>query len=161
MLEINPGLIIWTIITFLILLTLLKKFAWKPIINALERREQHIHDLVEKAEKKAQEAEFIASENKKKIEEAEMKSALILKEARELGEKIKSEIIERANQQARHMLEQAKAEIEREKEAALIRLRSEVADLAILAAKKVVGDTLDENLHKKLIDSYLDELPRN
>lgn len=161
MLEINPGLIIWTIVTFLILLALLKKFAWKPLLDALERREEHIHSSIERAEKMAQEAELLASENRKKIEEAETKSSLILKEARELGEKIKSEIIEKANQQARNLIEQAKAEIEREKEAALIRLRSEVADLAILAAKKVVGETLNDDAQRKLIDSYLDELPKN
>lgn len=161
MLEINPGLIIWTIVTFLILLALLKKFAWKPLLDALERREEQIHSSVKRAEEMKQEAERLASESRMKIEEAETKSYLIIKEARELGEKIKSEIIEKANQQARHIIEQAKADIEREKESALIRLRGEVADLAILAAKKVVGDALNENLHRKLIDSYLDELPKN
>ncbi|RCK71890.1 MAG: ATP synthase F0 sector subunit b [Ignavibacteriae bacterium] len=161
MLEINPGLVIWTIITFLVLLVLLKKFAWKPLLDALEKREERIRSSIERAEKSAQEAEQLVLENRKKIEQAEIKSAQILREARELGEKIKSEIIDRAHHQARHMLDQAKAEIEREKEAALLRLRSEVADLAILAAKKVVGDSLNEDLHRKLIDSYLKDLPKN
>lgn len=161
MLEINPGLVIWTIITFLLLLALLKKFAWKPLLNALEKREERIRSSIERAEKSAQEAEQLALENRKKIEEAEIRSATIIKEARELGEKMKNEILDKAHHQARHILEQAKAEIEREKEAALLRLRGEVADLAILAAKKVIGNSLNDEINRKLIDAYLNELPKN
>lgn len=161
MLEINPGLTIWTIITFLLLLILLKKFAWKPLLNALGTREENIRSSIERAEKAAQEAERLAAENKKRLEEAEFRASQLLKESRELGEKIKSEIIEKAHHQAKHMIEQAKQEIEREREAAIIKLREDVADLAINAAKKVVGEILDEKKHRSIIDSYLNELSNN
>ncbi|MDP2207919.1 MAG: F0F1 ATP synthase subunit B [Bacteroidota bacterium] len=161
MLDINPGLIIWTIVTFLILMFLLTKLAWKPLLSALEKREEHIRSSIDRAEKAARDAEHQAAENKKHIANAEVKASKLLKEGHELGEKLKAEIVEKAHHHARHMVESAKLEIEREKEAALLKLRSEVADLAIIAAKKIIGETLDVEKHRKVVDSYLDELPKN
>ncbi len=161
MLEINPGLIIWTIITFILLLVLLRTFAWKPLLSALEKREQHIRSSIEHAENATQEAEQLAAQNRKFMSDAEVKSQKLLKDSRELGEKLKSEIIAKANQQSKHIIEQAKLEIEREKEAALLKLRSEIADLSILVASKILGETLDSDKHRRVIDSYLEELQKN
>ncbi|MBI3765391.1 MAG: hypothetical protein HY277_02670 [Ignavibacteriales bacterium] len=119
MLDPNPGLIIWTIITFLLLMVILKKFAWKPLLESLQRREESVR------------------------------------------KKLKDEIIEKANRQTRAMLDQAKQEIDRDKEAALAQLRGEVANLAIQAASKILDETLDESRHRKIVDSYLKQLPKN
>lgn len=161
MLSINPGLIIWTIITFVILLVVLRKFAWKPLLDALHRREDHVRSSLERAEHAKQEAERLLEENKRRLARAEEESHRILNENRALGEKLKSEIVEKANQQSRRMIEQAKQEIERDKDAALAQLRGEVANLAISAAEKILDETLDAQKHRKLIDGYLRDLPKN
>lgn len=161
MLEINPGLIIWTVITFIFLLVILRKFAWKPLLHALETREENIRKSIERAETAVQDAEQLLAQNKKHLAEAEEKSQKLIREGHELGEKLKSEIVTTAHQQSRQLVEQAKLEIEREKEAALTRLRSEIADLAIRVAGKIINENLDEHRHKKIVDNFLDEMPKN
>lgn len=140
---------------------LLRKFAWKPLVGALQKREEHIRLSIDQAEERLQQAKHQSEENRKLIAIAEEKAQKFIREGRDLGEKLKSEIIEKAHQQSRHMVEKAKLEIEREQEAALHRLRSEVANLAIGVAGKVLGETLDADKHKKMIDSFLNEMPKN
>lgn len=161
MLTPNPGLIIWTILTFLVLLALLRKFAWKPLLESLHKREEHVKMSIERAEQAKQDAERILEENRKQLSRAESEAQRILGEGRVLGEKLKNEIVEQANQQSRRMVEQAKQEIERDKEAALSHLRSEVASLAIKAAEKILDENLDQAKQSKIIDAYLKELPKN
>jgi F-type H+-transporting ATPase subunit b len=161
MLNPNPGLIIWTIITFVLLLIILKKFAWKPLLESLHKREETVRSSIERAENAKQEAERLLEENRKQLERAEQDGRRILNENRALAEKLKEEIIEKANQQSRKMIEMAKQEIERDKDAALLSLRGEVANLAIQAAGKILDETLDENKQRKLVDSYLKGLPKN
>lgn len=160
-LAINPGLIVWTIVTFIVLVVVLRKFAWKPLLEALNRREGHVRDSLERAEKAQQEAERLLQENRAQIARAEEETRRILKEGRGLGEKVKSEIVEKANQQARLMVERAKQEIEHDKEMALAQLREEVASLAILAAEKILNETLDAGKQRKIVDDMLRVLPKN
>lgn len=161
MLSINPGLIVWTIITFVTLLLVLRKFAWKPLLEALQKREEHVRDSLARAEQAKQEAERLIEENRKQLARAEEESRRILNEGRTLAEKLKGEIVDKANQQARKMVDDAKAEIERDKELALSQLRAEVANLAILAAERILGETLDANKQRKVVDDMMKELPKN
>ncbi len=161
MLSPNPGLIIWTIITFILLLLILKRFAWKPLLDALQKREQTVKDALERTEKAKMEAERILEENRKQFERAEQEGQRILNESRSLAEKLKDDIVEKANSQSRKMIESAKQEINRDKEAAMGQLRDEIANLAIQAAGKILDESLDEQKHRKLVDSYLKELPKN
>jgi len=161
MLDPNPGLIVWTIVTFVLLVLILRKFAWRPILESLHKREEHVRSSIERAEQARQEGERLLEEHRRQIAQAEQEGHRILTESRTLGEKLKQEIVDKANQQSRRMVEQAKQEIDRDKEAALTALRGEVAGLAIQAASKILGETLDENRHRKLVDTYLKELPRN
>jgi F-type H+-transporting ATPase subunit b len=161
MFDINPGLMIWSAAVFLLLLFVLTKFAWKPLIHSLEKREAHIRGSIEQSEQARQEAERLLAENRKELARAEEESRRIVNEGRALAEKLKTEIVEKANQQSRKMVEQAKLEIERDKEAAINQLRSEVASLAVLAAGKIIGETLDAGRHAKLVDDMLGRLPRN
>ena len=161
MLDPNPGLILWTIITFLLLVLILKKFAWKPLLESLQRREETVRNALERAEQAKHDAERILDENRKQLERAEAEGHRILTESRQLAEKLKDEIVAKANQQSRSMLDQAKQEIGRDKDAALAQLRGEVANLAIQAASKILDETLDETRHRKIVDAYLKELPKN
>ena len=161
MLEPNPGLIVWTVITFFILLFLLRRFAWKPLLAALDSREERISNSIERAEKAKEEAERLLEENKRNLQRADEQAQQVIKEGRAAAEKIKNEILEKANASSRRMIEQAKDEIQREKESALKELRREVVDLAIQAASKILGEGLDEHHHRKIVDGFLRELPKN
>ncbi|MFI5252367.1 MAG: F0F1 ATP synthase subunit B [Bacteroidota bacterium] len=161
MLDINPGLILWTIVTFVLLLIVLKKFAWTTILNALNQREEHIRQALKTAEDAKLEAERILQENRRQLDKAEEEARRILNEGRALGEKLKAEIVEKASQQSRKMVDQAKQEIDRERDAALSQLRTEVATLALMAAGKILNETLDAEKHRKLVDDVLKTLPHN
>jgi F-type H+-transporting ATPase subunit b len=158
MLEINPGLILWTIVTFIILLVVLRAVAWKPLLSALTAREERIRTSLQQADKAQQEAERLLEENKRQLAQAEEQSQRIMKEGREMGERLKTEIIQKADASAGHMVEQAKEEIRREKDAALAELRGEVADLAIMAAEKVLDANLDSPKQRQLVDSVIQDI---
>jgi len=155
MLDINPGLILWTILTFIILLFILSKVGWKPLVNALQAREQSIRDALQKAEEAKRESERMLAANTAAMAKANEETSRILKEGRELAEQMKSEIVAKAREGAKALMEQAKEDIQREKETALLQLRNEVADLAVNVAEKIIDETLDEAKRKKLVDSTL------
>ncbi|HEY6192994.1 MAG TPA: F0F1 ATP synthase subunit B [Bacteroidota bacterium] len=161
MLEVNTGLISWTIVTFVLLLIVLRKFAWKPLLEGLQRREERVRTSIERAEQAQKDAERLMEENRQRLAQADQESHRLLSEGRVLAEKLKADIVEQANKQSRKMIEQAHQEIEREKEAALAQLRDEVATLAIKAAEKILDETLDEKRQRKLLDTYLDSIKGN
>ena len=161
MLDPNPGLIIWTIVTFVLLLIVLRKFAWKPLLTALHDRESSIRGTLEHAENAKAEAERILEENRKQLAKAGEEAQKILAEGRALGDRLKQEIVDQANQQSRRMVDQARLEIERDKESAIAQLRGEVAALAIQAAEKILNETLDAKRHRALIDDSISKLPKN
>src|ERR1051326_767470 len=161
MLDPNYGLVIWTIITFVLLLVVLRGIAWKPLLAALGRREELVRSSIERAEQAKNEAEQLLDRHKKQLAEAEAEVQRILSEGRSFGDKLKDEIVAKANQQSRRMIEQAQQEIERDKDAALAQLRTEVAHLAIEAAEKILEETLDETKPRRIIDSYLKGIPKN
>jgi len=155
MLQINPGLILWTIVTFVIVLTILRFTAWKPLLAALAAREEKIRSSIEQAELARAEAQRLLEENKRQQAQAEAQAQKIMNEGRAMGERLKSEILERAQASTQQMIEQARGEILREKEQALAQLRTEVADLAILAAGKIIEGDLDTKKHRQLIDATI------
>lgn len=160
LLDINPGLIIWTIVTFLVLLFVLKKLAWKPLLEALTAREERIRESLEQADHARHEAQRLIEENQKQMQQAQGEFQRLMREAREEADKLRTKRKQDAEAEARKIIEQGKMEIEREKEAALVQLRNEVADLAILAASRILDEELDEKKHRKLVDSFLGGLPR-
>lgn len=158
MLELNPGLIFWTIVTFIAVLAVLSKVAWKPLLHALTSREEQIRTALQQAEEAQAEARKLLEENKRQLARAEAHAQQAMREGREMGEKLKSEIMEKANTGARAMVEQAKDEIRRERDAALQQLRGEVADLAVTAASKIIDANLDVNKHRQLVDNVIKDI---
>jgi F-type H+-transporting ATPase subunit b len=158
MLDVNPGLVLWTILTFIVVLVILRMVAWKPLLHALTAREEKIRVALQQAEEAQKVAKELLEENKRQLARAEEESQRIIKEGRSLAEKIKAEILERTNTSSRHMVEQAREEIRREKEAALTQLREEVADLAIMAAGKILDANLDTPKQRALVDAVIDDL---
>lgn len=160
LLDVNPGLIFWTIVTFLILLIILKKTAWQPILQALKEREDKIRSSLEKAEQAKKEAEEILARNQKHLADAEEQVRKIINEGRDYANKLRTEIVSKANEEAQKMIETAKQEIENKKQEALGELKEIVADLSISAAEKILEETLDKEKHKKLIEKLIQNLPK-
>jgi F-type H+-transporting ATPase subunit b len=161
MFEINPGLIVWTIITFLVLLSVMKKFAWKPILEMLEEREGKIRTALDEADRARVEAAEMLKQNEKNLSRAEEEYQKMIREGKALAEKLKEDIVAKAKQQAQQELKLATEEIQRNVDAAKLQLRAEVADLAIKATEKILEETLDEKKQKQLIDSVMNQLPKN
>jgi F-type H+-transporting ATPase subunit b len=159
--DINPGLIIWTIVSFLVLLIVLSKYAWKPIMKMLGEREDHIRDALEQAERARIEAAEMIKQNEKNLARAEEEYQKMIREGKAVAEKMKEEIVAKAKQQAQQELQQATAEIQHSVDTAKMQLRAEIADLAIKATEKILEETLDEKKQKKLADSVISQLPKN
>jgi len=161
MLEINPGLIIWTIVTFICLALVLAKFAWKPMLKALGDREEKIRGALDEADRARAEAAEMLKQNEKNLARAEEEYQKMIREGKAFAEKMKEEMMAKAKQQAQQELKQASEEIQRNVDAAKLQLRAEVADLAIKATEKILEETLDEKRQKKIIDSAMNQLPNN
>jgi len=161
MFELNPGLSIWTSVVFLLLVVVLGKFAWKPMLKSLREREDSIRDSLEQAEKARAEAAELLKQNERNMARADEEYQKIVREARALGDKMKEEIVTKAHQQAQRELQNTKDEIQRDIDAAKQQLRAEVADLAVKAAEKILDETLDAAKQKKLIESTLNKMPKN
>ncbi|RPI01494.1 MAG: ATP synthase F0 subunit B [Ignavibacteriae bacterium] len=159
--DINPGLIIWTILSFLVLLFLLAKFAWTPILKMLGDREGQIRSALEQADRARTEAEEMIKQNEKNLARAEEEYQKMIREGKMLAEKLKDEIVVKAKQQAQQELKKASEEIQRNIDAAKLQLRSEIAGLAIQATEKILDETLDDARRKKLTDSVINKLPKN
>ncbi len=157
----NPGLAIWMTLTFLLLLFILRRFAWGTITSALREREERIDESIKSADRALAEAKEIQADNMKARREADQQAQAILREAREASEKIRSEEIDKTREAVQRMQEEARAEIEREKQGALAALRAEVADLAIGAAGRILDENMDGDRQRKLVDSFIQDLGTN
>jgi F-type H+-transporting ATPase subunit b len=152
------GLIFWTTVVFLLLLLLLKKFAWKPILSAVEERNNLINDSLQAAEKARDEMSELNSNNEKIIAQAKLDRDSLLKEAREMKSQIISQAKDQAALQAEKLVNSAKEQISNEKMKVLIELKNHVADLSIEMAEKVLSNELsDASKQKELINRSLKE----
>ena len=161
LLSVEPGLMIWTILIFILLLVILKKYAWKPLLQSLKDRELSIRDSVEKAEMLKQESEKILEQNRKLMAKADEDARKVIAESREMAEKLRNEIVSKTHEDTTRMLHQAKTEIEREKIAALNELKEEIANLAVQAAGKIIDENLDPEKQKKIIGNFINQIPKN
>ena len=160
MLDVNPGLILWTIITFVIVLVILRALAWKPLLAALAAREESIRNALREAEDARTQAKTLLEENRRQLAQAETQSQELIREARAMGDRLKAEILEKANSSSRHMIDQAKEEIRREKDSALLQLRAEVSDLVVAAAGKLLDANLDTPKQRQLAEAAIKEITR-
>ncbi len=157
----NPGLIFWTAITFVIVLLILKKIAWGPILTALEEREKGIQSSIDRAHQAKDESEAILRKNKELLAKADAESDRIIREGRDFAEKLRADISQKAQSEAQKMIASAKEEIEQEKRRALDVLRNEVADLAVKGAEKIIKTNLDADIQKRIVDSMIQDLSTN
>ncbi|NRA93822.1 MAG: F0F1 ATP synthase subunit B [Psychroserpens sp.] len=149
-------------VLFLILIFVMVKFAWKPILNALNDREEGIKDALDSAEKAKREMENLQADNQKLLKEARAERETLLKEARDIKNKMIEDAKEEAKAEAGKLIAQAQASIETEKKAAIAELKSQVANLSIDIAEKVVREELsNKDKQIKLVESMLGEATLN
>jgi len=161
---VNPGigLIFWTTLTFLLLLVLLRKFAWKPILKAVKSREDSIEEALEAAALAKEEMAGLKADNEKILNEAKLERDKLLKEAREMKDKIINEAKEKATAEQNKIFENGRLTIQNEIAAAETKLKNTVAKLSVDIAEKVIKTELsDKNRQEKLISDLLDDVNLN
>ena len=161
LLDPHLGTIIWTLITFVLVLFVLKKWAWPPILTALDEREQGIRNAIESAERARREAETVLSDHRAKLAAAEDEARRVIAEAREAGEKVRQDVVAQAKEEAQRSIDQARISIESEKRAAIAQLRCEMADLAIQAAGMLIDANLDDEKNRGLVDDLISRIPES
>jgi F-type H+-transporting ATPase subunit b len=154
---INPGfgLIIWMTIALLVVLFVLSKYAWKPIMNALKEREESIEESLRAADKARDEMKELKLDNEKLLREAKDERDAILREARKIKDKILEEAKETANIEAGNIVESAKKRIENEKQAAIVDIKNSIATISIEIAEKVLKEVFKD---KKKQASYIEKI---
>ena len=161
---INPaiGTLFWTVLTFTLFFLILKKYAWKPILNAVKQRDEMIKGSLISAEKARKEMLKLQSDNEAILRKAREEREGILKEARDIRDKLIAEAKGKASEEAEKLVEKARAGIEREKTIALSSIREQIANLSVEIASKLIEEKLKQTgEQKKLIDTYLKDVDFN
>lgn len=156
--SLDPGLFFWSMITFLILVALLYKFAFNPLMRMQKARQDQIHQSIVEAEKLRDEAQELLVSYKQQLSAAREEAAGIVDRARKAGESSKAEVLEEARVQAEATLAKARQQIERDTNQALQRIREEAADLTIAATEKVARTSLSEKDQLRLIQEAINEI---
>lgn len=156
--RIEPGLFIWTVVTFLALLGVLAKFVWRPLMDALDRRENKIRESLEDAEKAKEELERLQHEAEKIIANARGEAQTIVAEGKVAAERTKDDILQTARDKAAQIVVQAEKQIEAEKDEALREIRSGVVELSIQVAEKLIRRNLSREDNLAIIDESLNKL---
>lgn len=149
------GLVFWTLVSFLILLMLLKKLAWKPVLTAIHERERSIEDALNKAELAREEMSRLSNENEALLKEARVERDLLLKEAKELKDQIVAEAKNAAQLEGAKLIEKARIEINNQKIAALDEVKNQVAALSLEIAEKVLRKQFDDKQKQDALVSDL------
>lgn len=151
----NGGDILYTVAAFLVLMILLKKFAWGPLMGVMIEREEHIAKEIDAAEKSRTESNKLLEEQKALLKEARLEAQAMIESSKEHGEVQREEILQTARKEADRLRESAKLEINEQKEQAITALREQVASLSVLIASKVIEKELNEEDQQKLINEYI------
>jgi F-type H+-transporting ATPase subunit b len=156
MLNAQWGLMIWTLITFVVAVGVLWKFAFGPLQRIIDQRRTEIRESMEAAEATRDEAARLLAEYKETLASVRAEAEEILERSHKAGETTRDEIVEEARRRAQHTVDEAQVQIEREVRAALLQLKTEIAGLTLAAAEQIIGKSLDDADHRRLIDEALE-----
>ena len=160
--DFGAGLFFWQLLIFIGLILLLKKFAWKPILDAVNQREEGIRNALQSAEQARNEMQNLQADNQRILQEARMERDALLKEAREMKEKMIADSKNEAQAVGAKMIEQAKAAIQTEKNAAMAELKAQVSSLSLEIAEKILKDELsNKDSQMKLVEKMLGDAKLN
>jgi F-type H+-transporting ATPase subunit b len=158
LIQVTPGLMIWTVVCFLITLWVLKRYAFGPIQRTIDERRERIRQALDEADKAREEARGLLEEHRKLVGRAKSDAEEILAEARKVAESNERRMREETEAERQRRLEETRRQIEAETRRALEQIRAEVVDLSMLAASKVTRKALDEEDHRRLIEEAVGEL---
>ena len=159
-LDFDPAATLLTIITFLVLLVILSKVAWKPMLAAIEQREKRIDDAIAKADSDRKQAESLLADYRARVASVEAEVAALRDKGRQEGEALKAELKARAEAEAKAAIDKARKEIELAKSQAVLEIRREAVGLGLAVAGKVVGKSLDDADRRRLAQEVVDDLAR-
>lgn len=157
-LTVEGGLMVWTVFVFLLLLLILRKFAWPAILGAVEAREAALEQQLAEAERSRAEAAALLAEHKQLVADAKNQAHGIVVEARQLAEKERAVALEKTKQEQEELLARARREIAGERDRAVADLRREAVDLSLAAAGKLIGERLGTETDRKVVTDYLASL---
>ena len=156
--QLDPGLYIWTIVVFLVLLGLLAKFAWKPLLEALEQRQESIRRSLDDAAKAKQELERLQTESQRILAEARGEAESIVARTRDDANRLRDELRQRAQQEAANIVKNAEKQIEMETNRALQQIRHEAVDLSVAIASKLLQRNVSREDNERLIEDTFRQL---
>ncbi|HKJ03031.1 MAG TPA: F0F1 ATP synthase subunit B [Longimicrobiales bacterium] len=156
--DINVGLSMWTLLVFAGLVFILGRFAWGPILGAVEAREKAIQGAIDEAARRNAEAAGLLEEHRKQLGDARRQASELIAEGKSAGERVRKEIEEKARSEAQAIVDRAKQEIQRERDAALDMMRKESVDLALAAASHLIRENLDDAEDRQLVERFLSEM---
>jgi F-type H+-transporting ATPase subunit b len=157
--DLNPGLTLWTAITFIALILVLSRYAFGPIVKMLDERERSIRGAIDQAKKEREEAEKLLAQQKESLLKAQRDAAELAKRNQQEMEAFRHQLTAQARKEADELVATARATITEEKTKAIAQLRAEVADLAVAAAGRIVKSSLDEKAQRQLVEDYIKDLP--
>ena len=158
LLDINVGLMFWTLVIFFALMFILRRYAFGPITAAVQARERALEEAILAAKRDREEAAKLLEQHRAQIEAARADAQRMIAEGRAAGDKLRAEMLEETRAQQQEMLVRARREIEAEKDAAIRALRAEAVDLAIAGASRVIEKNLDDRGNREIIEKYLASL---
>jgi F-type H+-transporting ATPase subunit b len=158
LIQVTPGLMIWTIVCFLVVLFVLKRYAFAPIQKTIDDRRERIRDAIDEADKARQEARNLLEEHRKLIGQAKTEAEEILGEARKVADSQRERVREETEVDRQRRLEETRRQIDQATHNALGQIREEVGKLSVLAAEKITRKSLTEDDQRRLIDEALSEI---
>ncbi len=159
--AVDFGLSVWTLLTFATLLFILAKFAWKPLLGALDAREKSIQDNIDEAKRQRDEADALLAQYREQLAEGRRQAQAVVAESRAAAETLRKELEAKARDETQAMLANARREIEREREAAVEAVRRESVDVALAVASRLLGERLDAGRDRQLAMDYIDDLDQS
>ncbi len=158
--DIRPGLIFWTIVTFIIVAIVLRATAWKPILDFVTEREKQIANAIETAKRERAEAEKLLAEQKQAIAQARLEAAEMMRKNQADMERFRDELMEKSRREAEALKAEAERAIHEEQAKAIAEIKALTVDLAIDIAAKLLGEQLDEPKQRRLAEQFIEQLPK-
>ena len=154
----DTGLMVWTLVIFLLLMFVLSRYAFGPLTRAVEARERSLQEAIDAAKADREAAAQLLQQHQAQIEAARNDAQKLIAEGRVVGEKMRADLLEQTRKEQQDMLERARREIESERDKAIFQLRREAVDLALAGASKVIDQNLESQKNRQLVESYLSSI---
>jgi F-type H+-transporting ATPase subunit b len=158
--DVDWTLMVSTLVLFGLFAAVLGRFGWKPLLGIIEERERSVREAVEGAHKANAEAQGLLAQHRELLQQAGREREEIVKQAMKDAEALRADLSAKARSESEQILRRAKEQIEREKTQAILELRSQVADLAVEAASKIVASSLSTDAQRKLVEDFISKLPK-